>query len=62
VLDRIAAAHATSAAAVALARLRAQPIVVAPIASARTAAQLAELPLMATLTLTREEFQGLTAA
>jgi aryl-alcohol dehydrogenase-like predicted oxidoreductase len=61
-LDRIAAAHATSLAAVALAWLRAQQDVVAPIASARTAAQLAELLPMATLTLTCEELQSLTAA
>jgi aryl-alcohol dehydrogenase (NADP+) len=61
-LDRIAAAHATSLAAVALAWLRAQPNVVAPIASARTTAQLAELLPMATLPLTCEELQSLTAA
>jgi len=61
-LDRIAAAHGTSLAAVALAWLRAQQNVVAPIASARTAAQLAELLPMATLALTQEELRSLTAA
>ncbi len=54
-LDDIAAAHQTTVAAVALAWLLAQPTVAAPIASARTAAQLADLLPMATTTLTREE-------
>jgi len=54
-LDEIAAAHQTTVAAVALAWLLAQPTVAAPIASARTAAQLADLLPMATTTLTPEE-------
>ena len=55
VLDEIAAAHQTTVAAVALAWLLAQPTVAAPIASARTPAQLADLLPMATTTLTPEE-------
>lgn len=43
VLDEIAAAHGVSVAAIALAWLRAQPTVGAPIASARTVEQLAPL-------------------
>ena len=54
-LDEIAGAHQTTVAAVALAWLLAQPTVAAPIASARTAAQLADLLPMATTTLTPEE-------
>jgi len=54
-LDEIAAAHQTTVAAVALAWLLAQPTVAAAIASARTAAQLADLLPMATTTLTPEE-------
>ena len=54
-LDDIAAAHHTTVAAVALAWLLAQPTVAAPIASARTVAQLADLLPMATTTLTPEE-------
>lgn len=54
-LDSIAAARTTTVAAVALAWLRDQPTVVAPIASVRTAAQLADLLPMATLGLSREE-------
>ena len=42
-LDEIAAAHETSVAAVALAWLRVQPTVLAPIASATSAEQLAQL-------------------
>ena len=42
-LDEVAAAHATTQAAVALAWLRAKPTVAAPIASARTPEQLADL-------------------
>lgn len=61
-LDEIAAAHHTSVAAVALAWLRDQPTVVAPIASARTAAQLAELLPMATLTLSEDEQAALKVA
>ena len=54
-LDDIAAAHHTTVAAVALAWLLAQPTVAAPIASARTVAQLADLLPLATTTLTPEE-------
>ncbi|RYE93676.1 MAG: aldo/keto reductase [Myxococcales bacterium] len=54
-LDTIAAAHQTTVAAVALAWLRDQPTVVAPIASARTVEQLRDLLPMATLALTGEE-------
>ena len=61
-LDEIAAAHATTVAAVALAWLRARPNVVAPIASARTPAQLDELLPMARLELTAAEVARLTDA
>jgi aryl-alcohol dehydrogenase (NADP+) len=62
ILDEIAAAHATTVAAVSLAWLRAQPGVVAPIASARTPEQLAELLPSATLQLAADELARLTAA
>jgi aryl-alcohol dehydrogenase-like predicted oxidoreductase len=62
VLDEVAAAHGTAAAAVALAWLRAQPRVVAPIASARTTEQLEEILPAATLELTPEEVDRLSAA
>jgi aryl-alcohol dehydrogenase-like predicted oxidoreductase len=62
VLDELAAAHATKVAAVALAWLLARRNVVAPIASARTAAQLDELLPMARLELTQDEVVRLTAA
>jgi aryl-alcohol dehydrogenase (NADP+) len=62
VLDELAASHSTTVAAVALAWLRARPNVVAPIASARTPAQLAELLPMATISLTREQVTRLTDA
>lgn len=55
VLDAVAIAHDTTTAAVALAWLKQQPTVATPIASARTAAQLADLLPMAHLTLTKEE-------
>ena len=61
-LDEIAAAHATSVAAVALAWLKVQPTVAAPIASARTPEQLAELLPMAELRLEPAELDRLTAA
>jgi aryl-alcohol dehydrogenase-like predicted oxidoreductase len=47
---------------VALAWLRAQPTVVAPIASARTVEQLRELLPMATLRLTADELDRLSRA
>jgi len=59
-IDRIAAARRTTPAAVALGWLRGQPNVVAPIASARTKAQLLELLPMATLELSPEELRALT--
>ncbi|HEX5146840.1 MAG TPA: aldo/keto reductase [Conexibacter sp.] len=61
-LDGVAAAHATSVAAVALAWLRLQPTVLAPIASARTPQQLAELLPSATLELSADELAQLGAA
>ena len=61
-LDELAAAHATTVAAVALAWLAAQPTVAAPIASARTPEQLADLLPMGELQLTADELGRLTAA
>ena len=61
-LDEIAAAHDTSVAAVALAWLAAQPTVLAPIASARTPDQLAELLEFVGLELSDEELATLSAA
>jgi aryl-alcohol dehydrogenase (NADP+) len=61
-LDAVAAAHGTSVAAVALAWLRAQPTVVAPIASARTPEQLAELLPFARLRLDERELARLSEA
>jgi aryl-alcohol dehydrogenase-like predicted oxidoreductase len=61
-LDRVAAAHGVTGAAVALAWLRVQPGVVAPIASARTPEQLADLLPMATLDLAPDELALLDAA
>jgi aryl-alcohol dehydrogenase-like predicted oxidoreductase len=61
-LDDLAAAHATTVAAVALAWLAAQPTVATPIASARTPEQLAELLPMESLDLTAAELQRLSAA
>jgi aryl-alcohol dehydrogenase-like predicted oxidoreductase len=58
-LDEIAAAHGVSQAAVALGWLAAQPTVVAPIASARTPAQLADLLPVLDLELTAEELDHL---
>jgi aryl-alcohol dehydrogenase-like predicted oxidoreductase len=61
-LDEVAAAHGTSDAAVAIAWLREQPTVAAPIASARTPAQLAEILPGAELQLTQDELERLSAA
>jgi aryl-alcohol dehydrogenase-like predicted oxidoreductase len=61
VLDDVAAAHATTVAAVALAWLRGRPAVVAPIASARTPEQLCELLPMVELGLSRDEADRLDA-
>ena len=60
-LETIAASHGVRPAAVALAWLRTRPAVVAPIASARTPEQLAELLPMATLELTAEDLARLEA-
>ena len=61
VLDDIAAAHAVSVTAVSLAWLRAQTVVGAPIASARTPEQLTDLFQSASVTLTAEELGRLSA-
>ena len=61
-LDDVAAAHDTTMAAVALAWLRAQPRVVATIASARTVEQLEEILPSATLELTPDEVERLGSA
>ena len=60
-LDEVAAAHDATLAAVALAWLAAQPTVVAPIASARTPEQLAELIGVAEVELSAEELSRLSA-
>jgi aryl-alcohol dehydrogenase-like predicted oxidoreductase len=60
-VDRIAQAHGTTVAAVALAWVRVQPAVVAPIASARHPQQLAEILPGATLELANEELGVLNA-
>jgi aryl-alcohol dehydrogenase-like predicted oxidoreductase len=62
VLDRVAATHGTTVAAVALAWLAAQPTVTAPIASARTPQQLHELLPFTELELSAEELSALDAA
>ncbi|GAA1349705.1 aldo/keto reductase [Saccharothrix algeriensis] len=61
-LDEVAAAHDTTVAAVALAWLAAQPTVAAPIASARTVEQLADLLPVLELELKAEEVARLSAA
>lgn len=61
-LDAIAAAHATTQAAVALAWLRVQPAVVAPIASARTTEQLEQILPSAALDLAPAELERLASA
>ena len=61
-LRGLASAHRTTPSAVALSWLLARPTVVAPIASARTREQLAELLPVATLRLTSQEVDQLTAA
>jgi aryl-alcohol dehydrogenase-like predicted oxidoreductase len=60
-LDQIAANRHTTVAAVSLAWLLAQPTVVAPIASARTVEQLADLLPAAALVLTADEIAALSA-
>jgi aryl-alcohol dehydrogenase-like predicted oxidoreductase len=61
-LDEVAGAHHTTVAAVALAWLLGQPTVVAPIASARTTAQLADILPIVELRLSKEELRKLSAA
>jgi aryl-alcohol dehydrogenase-like predicted oxidoreductase len=61
-LDEVAGAHHTTVAAVALAWLLAQPNVVAPIASARTTTQLADILPFVELRLSKEELRKLSAA
>lgn len=61
-LDEVAAAHDTSVAAVSLAWLLAQPTVLAPIASATSPEQLAELLKCVRLALTVDEIERLSAA
>ena len=58
-LDEVASAQHTTLAAVALAWLRAQPCVLAPIASARNTEQLEQILPAATLELTPEQLQRL---
>jgi aryl-alcohol dehydrogenase-like predicted oxidoreductase len=60
VLDEIAAGHEVAVAAVALAWLAAQPTVAAPIASARTPEQLADLLPVLDLKLTDDEIRLLS--
>jgi len=59
-IDRVAAAHDTTVAAVALAWTRAQPGVAAPLASARNPQQLAEILPGATLELSGDELRDLS--
>jgi aryl-alcohol dehydrogenase-like predicted oxidoreductase len=61
-LDQVAEAHQVSNAAVALRWLAQQPGVLAPIASARTPEQLAELVQVGTFRLSAEELSALRAA
>jgi aryl-alcohol dehydrogenase-like predicted oxidoreductase len=61
-LDVIAAKNKAPVAAVALAWLREQPTVAAPLASARSAEQLADLLPAASLTLSSDDLQLLTSA
>lgn len=62
VLDEVAAAHGVAPAAVALAWLRSRPTVVAPIASARSTAQLAPLLASLDVDLSPAELDLLTTA
>lgn len=59
-LDEVAAAHGVSVATVALAWLRVQPTVAAPIASARTPEQLTDLIASVSLSLTPDEEASLS--
>jgi len=60
--DEVAAAHGAPQAAVALAWLAAQPTVVAPLASARSVDQLADLLPTLSLKLTDDEVAALSTA
>ncbi len=62
VLDDMTMDHDAPVGAIALAWLAAQPSVAAPIASARTVEQLAELMVMADIDLTRAEVERLSQA
>jgi aryl-alcohol dehydrogenase (NADP+) len=62
VLDELAASHGTTVAAVALGWLAAQPAAVAPIASARTPEQLADLLPFADLQLSADDLKRLSDA
>lgn len=62
VLDAVAADHGTSVTAVALAWLAAQRTVAAPIASARTPEQLADLLAASRVALTPQDLEQLSAA
>jgi aryl-alcohol dehydrogenase-like predicted oxidoreductase len=61
-LDEVAHAHAVSVAAVSLAWLGAQPAIAAPIASARTVEQLADILPSVDLKLADDELAALSAA
>jgi aryl-alcohol dehydrogenase-like predicted oxidoreductase len=61
-LDQVSAAHGVSLATVALAWLRQQPTVVAPIASASRVEQLPDLLASASVALSPEEIAALSAA
>jgi aryl-alcohol dehydrogenase-like predicted oxidoreductase len=61
-LDQVSAAHGVSLATVALAWLRQQPTVVAPIASASRVQQLPDLLASASVALSPEEIAALSAA
>ena len=60
VLDEVAAAHAVAPAAVALAWLLARPTVVAPLASATSTEQLAQLLAATSLELSAQEVERLS--
>jgi aryl-alcohol dehydrogenase-like predicted oxidoreductase len=61
-LDEVAAAHSTTVAAVAIAWLRVQPTVVAPLASARNVQQLSGILPGASLDLSGDELERLRSA
>jgi aryl-alcohol dehydrogenase-like predicted oxidoreductase len=61
-LDEVAAARSATVAAVAIAWLRVQPTVVAPLASARNVQQLSEILPGASLDLSAEELERLASA